>query len=69
MTRDQFLSCLRRYCRKNGLAFRIDSERGKGSHVRVFVGDRSTIVKAGELKPHIVGLLLRQLGLPKDALR
>jgi mRNA interferase HicA len=67
--REQLLSRLRRYCRKSGLAFESSAKRGKGSHITVRVGDRTTTVKAGELSPGYVGLLLRQLDLPPDALR
>jgi mRNA interferase HicA len=67
--REQLLSRLRRYCRKSGLVFDSSAKRGKGSHITVRVGDRTTTVKAGELSPGYVGLLLRQLDLPPDALR
>lgn len=69
MKREQFLSRLRQYCRKQGLPFRINEERGKGSHVTVYVGGLFTIVQAGELKPFHVTRVLKQLGLPPDALR
>jgi hypothetical protein len=67
-SRDQFLSRLSRYCRKNSLDFEFDAGRGKGSHGRIRVGDRTTIVKSGELSPLYIGLVLKQLGLSKDAL-
>jgi hypothetical protein len=66
--REQFLSRLRRYCRKNGLSMTVDVERGKGSHVTVEIVGRMTIVKSGELTPGYVALLLKQLGLPRGAL-
>jgi len=66
--RDRFLSQLRRYCRKSGLPLTIDVDHGKGSHMAVAVAGRRTIVKSGELKPGYVALLLKQLGLPRDAL-
>jgi len=66
--RDRFLSQLRRYCRKNRLTLRIDQNRGKGSHITVEVGSRRTIVKSGELRPGYIALLLKQLGVPPDAL-
>ncbi len=68
MKRDQFLSRLRRHARKNGLPFRVDRLRGKGSHVTVYVGTARTIVKAGELNPGYVKVLLKQLRLPPDAI-
>ena len=68
MKRDRFLSRLRRYCRKQNLNYEVDQARGKGSHITVFVGDRRTVVKGGELTPGYVALLLKQLRLPLDAL-
>ena len=68
MKRDRFLSRLRRYGRKNDLAITVDLRKGKGSHAIVRIGGRKTTVKSGELKPGYVALLLKQLGLPPDAL-
>lgn len=65
--RGRFISRLRRYARKNGLPFRLERQRGKGSHITVYVGDKRSIVKSGELKPGHVAALLKQLGLPPDA--
>jgi hypothetical protein len=68
MKREQFLSALRRWCRTNDRAFRVDTVAGKGSHIKVYVDDRGTIVKGGELSPIYVQLVLKQLGLPKGVL-
>ncbi|MFO1156625.1 MAG: type II toxin-antitoxin system HicA family toxin [Rhodospirillales bacterium] len=68
MKREQFLSHLRRYCRKTGLTMVVDEKRGKGSHMGIMVGARRTIVPSGELKPGSIRTILRQLGLPPDAL-
>jgi hypothetical protein len=59
MKRDQFLSRLRRHCRKNDLALTVDQSRGKGSHITVTVtspagGARRTIVKRTIVKRTIV---------------
>lgn len=67
MKREQLFSALRRWCRKNHRSFLVDTVAGKGSHVKVYVGDASTVVKSGDLSPIYVGLILKQLGLPKDA--
>lgn len=64
--RDALLSLLRRWCRKNDVAFAVDKVAGKGSHVKVTVGTTITIVKDGELTPLYVQIILKQLGLPKD---
>lgn len=66
MKRDAFLRSLRRYCRDNGLAFAFDPRAGKGGHGRVTVGDRFTTVQT-DLTPGRIESLLKQLGLPKDA--
>lgn len=68
MNRDQLLRALRSYCRENGLeAPRLDARRGKGGHARLWIGDRFTTVPAGELKKGTLEAILKQLGLPKDA--
>ena len=68
MTREQLFRLLKRHCRKGGRLMTIDANLGKGSHARVTVDGKTTTVKAGELTPAYVALLLRQLGLPRDAL-
>ncbi len=67
MKRDRFTSRLRRYARKNGLGYRLVKRAGKGAHYVVYVGERRTTVKAGELSPGYVRLLLKQLRLPPNA--
>ena len=67
MKREQFFSSLRRWCRKNGRPFRVDSVAGKGSHVKLYVGEKATIVKAGELSPVYIAIVLKQLEVPRDA--
>ena len=66
MMREQLLSALRRWCRRNGRTLRIDTIAGKGSHIKVYVGARATIVKSGELSPLYVQVVLKQLGIRKD---
>ncbi|WP_137390000.1 hypothetical protein [Rhodoligotrophos defluvii] len=66
MKRDRFISSIRRHCRKNGMAFAVGTVAGKGSHGKVRVSDRATIVKDGELSPVYRRIVLRQLGLPED---
>lgn len=68
MKREQLFGLLRRWCRKNDAAFEVDTVGGKGSHVKVRANGRATIVKAGELSPLYVEVILKQLGIPKDAL-
>lgn len=68
MTRDALLRALRRYCRAKGLAFYFNPGKGKGGHGTVYVGEVFTIVKSGDLSNINVQTVLKQLGLPKDAL-
>lgn len=66
MKRDVFLRNLKRYCKAHGLAFDFDPRHGKGGHGRVTVDGRFTTVQT-ELKPLHIQTILKQLGLPKDA--
>ncbi len=66
MRRDAFLRDLRRYCRKNGLAFSWDPGLGKGGHGIVTVNGVSTTVQT-KLTEGRVERVLKQLGLPKNA--
>ena len=45
------------------LEFRVDKAAGKGSHYRVYLGNRFTIVQSGELTPVMMKLIRKQLGL------
>jgi hypothetical protein len=67
--RGPFLSALRSWCRRNGRSCRVDTVAGKGSHVKVRVDAAATIVKDGELSPIYIEVVLKQLGIPKDAVR
>jgi hypothetical protein len=63
MNRTHFLRALRQEARTLGFAFRIDKAAGKGSHYRVYVGDKFTTVQSGELTPLMIKTIRRQLGL------
>lgn len=68
MNRTQFIRQLRRFCRETGCSVSVDYTMGKGSHARLTVNGRTTTIKSGELSPAYVALLLKQLGIPRDAL-
>jgi hypothetical protein len=53
MKRAKLIKGIRRWAKDNDLSFEVDEIKGKGSHARVFVGDRSTIVKSGNSPPLI----------------
>ena len=65
MTSREFIRRARDYARKTGLSFRFDPTRGKGSHGRVYVGERFTTVQRGELKPGVLAAMLRQLNIDR----
>ena len=63
----EFTRRARRYARRTGQRFYRDTQRGKGSHVTIYIGDRDTIVKYGEIQPPMLFSMLRQLGIdPKE---
>ena len=68
MNREAFLRALRRYARLNNLTFGFDASKGKGGHGEVEVAERFTYVKTGQLSKVYVQVVLKQLGLPKNAL-
>ena len=41
----EFIKRIRKLARKQGLSVSIETRRGKGSHVMLFLGDRYTPVK------------------------
>lgn len=59
----QFIRRMRRYARRHGLAFEYDPRRGKGSHGRLWLGERLTTIKHGELGKGLVHKMLRDLGV------
>jgi hypothetical protein len=66
MNREDLIRALRRYCRKRGMAFALDTKRGKGAHYLVVVGDRRTTLQSN-MSAHIVRLALKQLNVrPED---
>ena len=67
MTAAEFIRRARRYARSNGRDCRFEPARGKGSHGRLWVGDRFTTVRRGELKPGTFRNMLRQLGIVKES--
>ena len=66
MNREDLIRALRKYCRKNGIRFELDTKRGKGAHYLVIVGDRRTTLQSN-MSAHIIRLALKQLGIsPED---
>jgi hypothetical protein len=62
--REDFLRELRGLSRKKGLLLVIDMKQGKGSHYKVWVGNRQTVIPS-HIKPTMRKVFLKQLGLDK----
>ena len=62
----EFVRRARRYARRNRLSFDFDPTRGKGSHSKLTVGNRSTIVQHGEIAPGTFAAMLRQLDISRQ---
>jgi hypothetical protein len=60
MNREQLIRALRKYARKRGLVFVVDTKKGSGSHYRVKLGTEITTVQS-ELNPGRIERLLKQL--------
>jgi hypothetical protein len=67
MRREAFLRALKSYARANKLKYSWDPSRGKGGHGTVTVAEAFTTVPSGEIKTGLKFAILKQLGLPKDA--
>ncbi|MDP3895129.1 MAG: hypothetical protein Q8Q62_00485 [Mesorhizobium sp.] len=63
MNRDALIRELRKISRVRGERFDVIVARGKGSHYRVYFGDKVTTIKSGELRPGYVRLIKDQLGI------
>ena len=66
MKREALIRELRALAGKQGLAFELFTDRGKGSHYRVRLGDRMTTIQSGELSKLMVRAIRRQLGIEND---
>ncbi|MCY3787689.1 MAG: type II toxin-antitoxin system HicA family toxin [Gemmatimonadetes bacterium] len=56
---------------ERGVFVRLDTKRGKGSHVTLYYGTRKTVVKnrRKELAPGLLSAMIRQLGLNRSDFR
>ncbi len=63
MKRDTLLRELRALARKQGRAFEVFTDKGKGSHYRVRFGDRLTTIQSGDLSNLMVARIRKQLGI------
>lgn len=70
MNGHEFIRRVSKIGKSNGVAVRFEARRGKGSHGRLYYGDKFTTVKdrRKEISPGLLAEMLRQLELPKDDL-
>ena len=61
----EFVRRARRYARKTGKEIRFDQRRGKGSHGTLYLGNRHTMVKHGEISKGVLAIMLKHLGIDK----
>lgn len=61
----EFLRRIRRIAESQGLAVRLDERQGKGSHARLYLGDRFTTLKdrRKEIGDGLLNAMCRQLGV------
>jgi hypothetical protein len=66
VNREDLIRALRKYCRKRGVAFDLDTKRGNGAHYLIAVGDRRTTLQS-KMSAHTIRLALKQLSVdPSD---
>jgi predicted RNA binding protein YcfA (HicA-like mRNA interferase family) len=70
MTGNEFERKIRKVGRNHGVLVSFDRGRGKGSHGRLYYGDRFTTLKdrRKEIGPGLLKAMLDQLGLAKEDL-
>ncbi len=61
----EFVRRARRYARKTGEEIRFDQRRGKGSHGTLYLGNRHTMVKHGEISKGVLATMLKHLGIDR----
>ena len=68
MTGAEFVRRVHKLGRSRGVSVRLDQRRGKGSHGRLYYGDRFTTIKdrKKEISASLLANMLTQLGLSKE---
>ena len=68
MTGDEFVRRVRRLGGERGVTVRFESRAGKGSHGRLYYGERFATVKdrRKEIGAGLLAAMLRQLGLNRE---
>ncbi|MFI5021917.1 MAG: type II toxin-antitoxin system HicA family toxin [Alphaproteobacteria bacterium] len=67
----EFIRAVTKIGRSRNIAVRVDEERGKGSHVTLYFGERFTVVKdrKKELPKGLLHGMLKQLGLSLEDMK
>ena len=66
MNGKQFIKSAKIWAKAHGVEIRVVSDRGKGAHQALYLGDRFAIVKSGEIGAGLFHAMLKQLGIPKE---
>lgn len=71
VTGREFIERVARLGRERYVEVLVDTERGKGSHILLYYGNRVTVVKdvRKELGPGLLASMIRQLGLQRNDFR
>ena len=71
MTGKEFIDKARKIGREHSVSVRIDTKRGKGSHITIYYGARKTVVKdrRKELPSGLLSAMARQPGLTSGHVR
>jgi mRNA interferase HicA len=64
----EFVRKVRHLAKQRGIESSWEPRHGKGSHGRIFFGDRFTTVKHSEIGPGLLADMLKQLGLKRGDL-
>lgn len=67
MKTKEFIRILRKYARRRNVAFEVRRHESKGSHRRIYLGDRNTTIPwTTNLKTGLIHAVLKQLRVDDD---
>lgn len=68
MKGNEFVKRIKRLGRERDVEVHFEAKMGKGSHGRLYYGDRFTTVKdlRKEISPSLLAAMIRQLGISQD---
>ena len=62
----EFIRRARRYARRTGRSFHLDTQRGKGSHVALYIDELRTSVQYGEIRKGTLNRMLKELDIDRE---